>query len=263
MTLNLEESWKRPAGGTRYGRHPSAGSEDGSPFRRFEAIPTLAPDVPQPPGCGDRQGAVVLLPSRAPGRDGPPVDPAPRGRVQLRPREDERSELEQGPRLLLPGTVVQERDTAPPAHVSAPAVLGRRLAEDVDDGREGQNEELGRVVQRQRARLHLLLRGQDEVVGGCEERGERVGGLSGRERESSAEEELQERGEYVQAGEAVDGEPSGRGDDGGAGARVEHVRQGCRGTRLQETGGREEEREAGKKTRQLHGLLDGFSCWRG
>lgn len=177
-----------------HGRHPSAGSEDGSPFRALEAIPTLAPDVPQPPGRGgggNRQGAVVLLPSRGPGRDGPPMDRAPRGRLQLRAREAKRGELEQGPRLLLLGAVVQERDATPPAHVSAPAVVRRCLAEDDDDGREGQNEELGRVVQGQRpgARLHLLG-GKDEVVGGCEERGERVGGLSGRERESFAEEEL-------------------------------------------------------------------------
>lgn len=164
------------------------------------------------------------------------MDPAPRGRLQLRPCEDKRGQLEQGPRLLLLGAVVQERDATPPAYVSAPAILGRRLAEDDDDGREGQNEELGRVVQGQRpsACLHLLG-GQDEVVGGREERGERVGGLSGRERESFAEEELEER-RYVQAGEAVDGESSGRGNGGGARARAEHVRQGW-GTRLQESGG--------------------------
>lgn len=118
---------------TRHGRHPSAGSEDGSPFRR-ETIPTLAPDVPQPPDC---QGALVLLPSRAPRRDGPPMDPAPRGRLQLRAREDERGQLDQGPRLLLLGPVVQERDPTPPAHVAAPASVRRRLAQDDDDGREG------------------------------------------------------------------------------------------------------------------------------
>lgn len=81
-----------------------------------------------------------------------------------------------------------------------------------------------------------------------------MGGLPGRERESSAEEEPEgRRGGYVQAGEAVDGESSGRGNGE---RRVEHVRLEGRGTWLQETG-RGQEREAGKKTRQLHGLLVG------
>lgn len=134
----------------------------------------MASHVPQPPNV---QGTIFLLSSHASGRDGP-VDGASPSGLQLRPSQNKRIELKQGSRLLLPGSVIQERYTTPASHVASSAIASGSLSEDDDDGTsERSSQELWRIVQKQRAPLYLL-RGQDEVLGGCQKRGQRVGGLS-------------------------------------------------------------------------------------
>lgn len=136
------------------------------------------------------------------------MDGASYNRIQLRSSQNQRVEFEQGTRLLLFGAFVSKRDAATASDVASPSAAGGCFAENDDDGAEMQDQELRGTVQKQRASLHVLGR-QDEVLGRCQERDERVGGLSRRKWESSSKEEPQERWWRVQASQTVYGESSG------------------------------------------------------
>lgn len=103
-------------------------------------------------------------------------------RLQLPTGKNKLLEREQGPRLLLSRPVVPKRDATAPGDVTVAGVTGSgQSANDDDGGAEGTRQELRWIVQKHRATLHLF-RGQDQIVGGRQKRGQRVGGLSRRER---------------------------------------------------------------------------------
>lgn len=219
-----------------HGRHSSAG-----PALRPEAAPALAADVSE---SSERPSAVLLLPAGAVGHSGA-VDNPPRPRLQLHTGAEDRGESQQIAGLLLPGPAVPERHAAAAAAAGDVAASGvadhAAAARHDDDGTAARpGQELGRPHQEQHAALHVRRR-PDQVPGGREERDERVGRLSRRERQSSAEEQPEGR-ERVPPDSQIHGEPAGR-RHGGTCAHVRKDQQDLQTTRGQE------ERQAGQTAR--------------
>lgn len=245
MAVCLDAFWsdwrnslRQPQVADEDGRHPGAGSAHGSALRA-EATSTLATDVQEPP---ERQGAVLLLPTYALGQLGAMDQPA-HARLQLPARPDG-PESQQVAGLLLPCSSVQKRHAATTSAdaTGAASVTGGVASWDDDDGEEQRpRQELWRPHQEQRTAVHVRHR-PHQVLGGREERGQRVGRLPRRERQSPAEEQSKGRGR-VPADPQVHGEPVGRWRGG---AHPQHLREGrqC----LSEVRG-EEERQTRQTTR--------------
>jgi len=121
------------------------------------------------------------------------VDNPSHPRLQLRARAQDRRQPQQVPRLLLPRSALQKRDATPAAGDVAPSgVPGGDAAAAAawhdDDGAATRTSQELRGPHQERATLHLRRR-PDQVLGGRQERDERVGRLSRRERQSFAEEQ--------------------------------------------------------------------------